>query len=303
MGAGLGRFAAWEAGKLALGLFGALLLAAAVSALSAGHGQNSGQYAGAVLARLLALVSFDLGTSAMGGVPVSAELAGRLPATLELMGVGFLLALLIGVPVGLALSVARILRAAAPLIQIVAATPVFCASLGLVWLVYHGLGWSDLSGGDKTLFAALAAGDNAAAAQAFRAFVLPALTVGIAGAACVQLALRRAASQAADEPYRRGLRLMGLSAFEIERSYVAPQMLAALFASTGEIVLAMFSAAAVAEWVFAWPGAAVLFVKSVALRDWNAAAAVLLAFGALTLLAQFLGTLIARILVESEARA
>ncbi len=299
MGAGLGRFAAWEAGKLVLGLCGAVLLAAAVSALSAGHGG----YAGAVFARLLALVSFDLGASAMGGVPVSSELAERLPATLELMGVGFLLALLIGVPVGLALSVARILRAAAPLIQIVAATPVFCASLGLVWLAYHGLGWSDLSAGDKTLFDALAAGDNKAAAQAFRAFALPALTVGIAGAACVQLALRRAASQAVDEPYRRGLRLMGLSAFEIERSYVAPQMLAALFASTGEIVLAMFSAAAVAEWVFAWPGAAVLFVKSVALRDWNAAAAVLLAFGALTLLAQFLGTLIARILVESEARA
>ena len=115
------------------------------------------------------------------------------------------------------------------------------------------------------------------------------LTVGAAGAAAVQLALRRAASEAMDEPYRRGLRLMGLSTLEINSVYLVPQMLTGLCRSLGDIMLALFAAAAVAEWVFGWPGAAVLFLKSVALHDWNVAALVLLVFAAFKFAADFAG--------------
>jgi peptide/nickel transport system permease protein len=82
---------------------------------------------------------------------------------------------------------------------------------------------------------------------------------------------------------------MGLTTLEIERIYVLPQILAGLAASLGEITLALFAAAAVAEWVFASPGAAVLFVKSVALGDWTLAALILFAFAAITLFADFVG--------------
>ena len=92
-----------------------------------------------------------------------------------------------------------------------------------------------------------------------------------------------------EAPWRRGLRLMGLGAVEIDLAYLAPRILAGLLAALGEITLALFSAAAVAEWVFDWPGAAVLFVKSVALPDWGVAALVLLAFAAIKLMADFIG--------------
>ena len=129
---------------------------------------------------------------------------------------------------------------------------------------------------------------------------LPALTVGAAGAAAVQLALRRAAAGAVEAPWRRGLKAMGLGAVEIDFAYLAPIILAGLFASLGEITLALFSAAAVAEWVFDWPGAAVLFVKSVALLDWGVAALVLFVFAAIKLLADFLGAIAAHALAPGE---
>jgi ABC-type dipeptide/oligopeptide/nickel transport system permease component len=123
---------------------------------------------------------------------------------------------------------------------------------------------------------------------ALHALALPGLTVGAAGAAAVQLAVRRAEAEAIEEPYRHGLKLLGLGSFEIDRLYLAPQILAGMLASFGEIVLALFSAAAVAEWLFGWPGAAVLFLKSVALHDWNVTALVLLAFAAVSLTGGFL---------------
>ena len=138
----------------------------------------------------------------------------------------------------------------------------------------------------------------AAAANGFRQLLLPILTVGAAGAASVHLALRRAVNEADSEPYRQGLRLMGLGALEIERVYVLPQVFAGLLSGSGEIVLTLISAAAVAEWVFNWPGDAVLFIKSAALGDWSVAALVLLVFAALKFLADCAGAIAARVLEE-----
>ena len=86
--------------------------------------------------------------------------------------------------------------------------------------------------------------------------------------------------------------------FEIERIYIVPQVLAALAMSAGEIVLALLSAAVVAEWVFHRPGAADLFVKAVALEDWNLAALILAAFACVTLMVDFAGRLIGTVLAS-----
>jgi len=283
-----------ETGRYAAGLLGALLLAAIVSAMGAKAGLPA-----AALARVLALARFDFGTSAMTAMPAAAEMARRLPATLELVGGGAVVAILIGGPLGLLLSWGRALRAAAPLIQFVAAAPVFCAGLALLWLA-HRFHW-DVSAQKGLLFwPALLHGDAAGIAAALPAFALPALVVGAAGAASVELAIRRSAREAGEESYRKGLRLMGLGAFEVDRLYMAPRVLAGLLANLGEITLSLFSAAAVAEWVFDWPGAAILFIRSVALQDWNVAALVLFAFAAIALTAAFIGALAAYALGGAE---
>ncbi len=291
-----------RAGRLALGLLGAILLAAVVAAQAA-PGAKGGllHFFGTVLSRLAEFARFDFGSSAITAVPAAQELAQRLPATLELVAAGALVAALIGIPLGIILSIGRVSRAAAPLIQIVAAAPVFCAALALLWLSVRVLHWDAQSQGAPDLWSALASGNGSAIREAFRQLALPALTVGAAGAAGIQLALRRAVNAEREAPYRRGLKMMGLTQFEVDRLYLVPQVFAGVLASLGEIALSLFSAAAVAEWVFGWPGAAVLFLKSVALHDWSVVALVLFSFAAITLFAEFVGSLGARALAGIEA--
>lgn len=287
--------------RLALGLLGALLLAGAVAALPAGTHLDLSAYLAGWVAHLQAIARLDFGKSQVTALPAAVELARRLPVTLELVGAGALVALVLGVPLGLLLGTGRRLRAAAPLVQIVAAAPVFCAGLGLLWLAGHVLGWQVARHPGAAWWAQAAAGHALDPEALLRALALPALTVGAAGAAAVQLSLRRAASMAIEAPYRQGLRLMGLGSFEIDRAYIAPQIVAGFLANLGEITLALFSAAAVAEWVFGWPGAAVLFVKSIALEDWSVAALILLVFASIKLAADFAGAVSARALARGEA--
>jgi peptide/nickel transport system permease protein len=289
------RFVLNEAGRLLLSLFGAALMAAAIAALSAPHaGEGAVSFLMAWGDRLGEFARLRFGQSIISGAPVLSELAARLPLTLGLVLEGIVVAAVVGIPVGLMFGAGPGRRAAAPLIQIVAAAPIFCAGLALAFVAANLLHWPvPLDGGVRVgrhLFP-----QTAAQAQAI---LLPALTVGLAGAAAVQLALRRAAAEASQGPWRVYLRRMGLSAWEIERVYVVPQIFAGLLSSLGEVMLSLLSAAAVAEWVFSCPGAADLFVKSVALRDWSAVGAVLLVFAGLTLTAEFAGRCAARPLTD-----
>lgn len=297
------RFTLQEAAHLLLGLLGAILMAAMIAALTAPAAwHNAGAFFSAVGMRLVAFAHLDFGTSAISGLPVGDSLAQTLPDTMALVAAGIVIALVLGVPIGLLFGAGPARRAAAPLIQLVAAAPIFCASLALIALATH-FGWPvAMPGGAGAALADLHAAPDVAE-RALKVALLPALTVGLAGAAAVQLSLRRAASESSREPYRTGLRRMGLSAFEIESVYVVPQVLSALLASLGEITLALFAAAAVAEWVFESPGAAVLFVKSLALGDWTMVAAILFAFAAIKFAADFIGRVTARLIADPGTAA
>jgi peptide/nickel transport system permease protein len=289
------RFGLGQVGHYAAGLLGAMLLALVVSALGAKAG-----FTATLLEHLAALFRFDLGTSTITADPAAVDVARHLPATLELVGAGAVIAVVAGVILGLVLSWGRVLRAAAPLIQLVAAAPVFCAGLALLWFA-NRVHWDISAQKGLALWPALLHGDAGAITGALPAFALPALMVGAAGAACVELTVRRAAREADGEPYRRGLRLMGLGAFEVDRLYVAPRVVAGLLANLGEVALSLFAAVAVAEWVFDWPGAAILFIRSVALHDWSVAALVLFVFAGIALTAEFAGALVAHAIGEPNA--
>ena len=69
-----------------------------------------------------------------------------------------------------------------------------------------------------------------------------------------------------------------------------------------DLVVVLLSAAAVAESLFGWPGAALLFLKSVALRDWNVVAAILFVLACVVLIAETLGVLAERLLYKAWER-
>jgi peptide/nickel transport system permease protein len=291
------RFALRESGRFVLGLFGALLLAAAISAL-ADAGSGAGGFAVLTAERLLDFVRLDFGTGAISGTAAAQELAARAPVTLTLLSLGALIAILFGVPLGLLLGTGPLRRAAAPVIQIVSSAPVFVAGLALAFGAKHVLGWPP-SDGAFPQASALLHGD----AGAFRTALLPALTVGFAAMAAIQVVLRRAAAEVQDAPFRAGLRRLGLSTAEIDRAYVAPLLFSGLLANLGEVMLALLSAAVVAEWVFKTPGMADLFVKSVALHDWNLVALILFFFASAALIVTFIGRLAARAVTEAGRAA
>jgi peptide/nickel transport system permease protein len=291
------RYWLWQTAGFVASLIGAVLLAALLAALSR-HAQGFWPMLGAFSDTLTDMLRGDFGKSAVTGLPAAHHVAAVLPATLQLVAAGAVIALLIGVPLGMVLSASRILRAAAPLMQIIAAAPVFCAALAMIWFAVRVLHWSEATQTSALAWNVLVQPGEWNAA--LRAFSLPAITVGAAGIACVQLALRRVAAVALSAPYRAGLRMMGLSAMEIDLRYVLPEFFAALLRDLGDIALALLAAATVAEWVFNRDGAAVLLLKSVSFGDWNVAALILLIFAAITLGANFVGVVAARFLVPPE---
>ncbi len=280
------HFALKESGRWALALLGALAIAAAVSALSA----SDGAYWVALTQDLLAFARLDFGRSAISGLGAAQELAAHGPTTANLVLLGAAIAVVLGVPLSLVLGTGSFRRATAPLIQTVSAAPVFVAGLALAYAARHLFGWSATADMPVRLDPA-----------GLRAALLPALTVGLAGTAAIQIALRRAASETQDAPFRMALRRLGLGALEIERVYVGPLVFAGLLSSLGEVMLALLSAAVVAEWVFRCRGIADLFVKSLALHDWNMTAAILFVFAAAVSTADFLGRLGARLLVRATS--
>jgi peptide/nickel transport system permease protein len=284
-----------ESARLFFGLIGSALLAAGLASLdSAAAWYSLAGFLASFAHHAGALGHLNFGISATSGRPAIADLADRLPATLIVLGGGMAIAIAVGGPVGVLFGGGPGRRAAAPLIQFVAASPVFCAALALNFLAVQFFHWPHDTQTDFLAPASTFHLDLADPLTALQPLLLPALTVGAAGAAAEQLALRRGAASVAREPYRRGLRRLGLSALEIDRTFVVPQVLASLVASLGELALALVAASAVAEWVFNIPVAAVLFVKSVALGDWTMAGLVLFAFAAIALVAEFCGRLGAR---------
>jgi len=290
-------FALRQLGRFGVGVLGAAVATAAISALAAPHAPGLWPFLKATGERLFAFAQLDFGRSTISGMSAAGELAQRLPATLAIVTAGSAVAILVGAPLGALFGAGPVRRAVAPLMLVVAAAPVFCAGLALAYGA-HLLNWPVSVNAPVALDTPI----FSLAAPAWQLALPPVLTVGLSGAAAIQLAIRRAAAQLAHAPFRTGLRRLGLSAFEIERAYVLPQIVAGLFASAGEIVLALLSAAVVAEWVFHRPGAADLFVKAVALHDWNMAALVLFVFVFLYFVAELVGRLLAYTLANEGAQ-
>ncbi|MGZ6022767.1 MAG: hypothetical protein ACXWLQ_09240, partial [Rhizomicrobium sp.] len=193
------RFVLNEAGQLLLSLFGAALMSSAIATLSVPHASDGVlQFLLAWGLRLNGSAHLQFGLSSITGVPIARELAARLPLTLGLVLEGMAAAALIGIPIGFLFGAGPVRRAAAPLIQIVAAAPVFCVGLGLAYLSANPPSWPAPIG-DGVRFGLKILPQTAAHAPAT---LLPALTVGLAGAAAVQLALRRAAAETARESWR-----------------------------------------------------------------------------------------------------
>jgi peptide/nickel transport system permease protein len=257
-----------------------------------------------VLGQFLRAVAGDFGHSTVTGTPAITAALRAAPVTAQHIAAGAVLALFIGIPLGLLLSGGRTLRMAAPLLQIVTAIPVFLVALALAWAAIRTFHMAapaqpvNLHPANSSMTALLRGGDWNGL---WFAYFLPVLTIGAAGAARLQLSLRRAAGVAWAAPYRNGLRMMGLSLFDINLRFALPEIAAALLRDLQGFVLTLISAAVIAEWIFQSGGAAELFLKASARHDWAVVSSILFLASVLTLAAGFLGKVLASLIVPEEA--
>ena len=216
---------------------------------------------------LAAFVRGDWGYSYADGRPVLTRILERVPATLQLVGVATVVAVIVSVAVGIGSALRRGVDRAASLGAVAGLSiPVFWLGLVLQLVFSNTLGWVPSSG--RASF-----GDGGAADRLAH-LVLPVTVLAVAHAAGWSRYLRGSVRLALAQPFANAARARGVT----ERRIVLRHALRHALLPFATVVLLdasiMASGAVVTESVFAWPGIGSLFTDALAKRDYT----VLMAF-------------------------
>jgi peptide/nickel transport system permease protein len=219
------------------------------------------------LAWLGAFVRGDWGYSYADGRPVLDRMLERLPATLQLVGISTVVAVLVSMVVGIAAAVRRGADRAASVIAIAGLSiPVFWFGLVLQLAFSNTLGWLPSSG--RASFAGGGIGDRLAH------LVLPVTVLAVAHAAGWSRYLRGSMRLALAQPFANAARARGVTEGRIVLRHALRHALLPFATVVLLDASIMASGAVVTESVFAWPGIGSLFTEALAKRDYT----VLMAF-------------------------
>ncbi len=212
----------------------------------------------------------DLGNSLTTGQPVSTDLLTRLPASLELTLCGLLLAVSVGLSLGILAATrpdswidhfTRLVTTAG------VSLPIFFSGLLLVYVFYYLLGWAPAPLGRLDAFStpprtitgmilidsALAA-DGALFWAAARQMVLPAVTLGLFAMAPIARMTRAAMLGVLASDFVRTARAAGLSRRTVIVTYALRNALLPVITLLGMVFSFLLGANVVVEKIFAWPG-------------------------------------------------
>jgi peptide/nickel transport system permease protein len=215
------------------------------------------------LAWLGSILHGDAGFSVRSGQPVTAEIAGRLPVTIELALAAALVALALGIPLGLVSA----LRPASPLDLLARgfglvglALPNFWLGTLLILLFARYLHWMPNTGGYVDLM------DDPAANLRFLMF--PALTLGLAMAAVVMRTTRSAMLDVLGADYVRTAHAKGLPARKVVQRHALKNGMIVVITILGIQVGYLLGGAVVVEEVFSLPGLGRLLLNAINQRDY-----------------------------------
>jgi peptide/nickel transport system permease protein len=230
----------------------------------------------------------DWGTSYVDDRPVLTYIGERLPATMLLMGSGFLISLVLAVGIGVVAATHRhgLFDHASTLFAFFGlAMPVFWFGLMLQLLFAVHLGWlpaADMF--DERAAPSLLGG--------LRHLILPALTLGITGIAGWSRYLRASLQDAIEQDYTRTARAKGVPRQRIVRRHALRNALIPLVTVMALDLPAYFTGAVVVETVFSWPGMGRLFFQSLNQRDYPVQLGLLLISSALIILGNLVADLV-----------
>ena len=241
-----------------------------------------------------ALARGELGESFSQRRPVSQTLADTIPNTLVLAGT----ALLVNFLLGLALGVFQAARARRPTdvalgnaTLVLYSLPTFWLGLALLLVFGQSLHWLPVGGVvDPVVHDSLPFLGRVA--DRLRHLVLPALTLGLIGAAGTARYQRAAMLEALGQDFVRTARAKGLSERRVLLGHALRNALLPFITLFGLALPFLLTGAVLVETVFAWPGLGKLAADAILSRDYPVVAATAL----LASLMVALGSLLADLL-------
>lgn len=205
----------------------------------------------------------DLGVSFRSGQPVTGMVLERLPATLTLAGAALVVAVGVGIPLGVISAVrsgSKLDYAATAASQVGVSVPDFWAGIMYILLFSLILGWLPPSGYVSPL-------------EDFWGWlshlILPALSVGLVSASIVFRFVRSAVLEALNQDYTRTARAKGLSRKRVLWDHVLPNAWIPIVTIIGLQLGFLLGGVVVVEILFAWPGIGRLAFVAVGDRDYT----------------------------------
>ena len=211
----------------------------------------------------------EFGVSFRQGRKVSTLIAERLPATLELSLVAAILALLVGVPLGVYTGLNR----ESPLSKLILALslvgvslPTFLIGILLILLFSVVLGWLPAFGrGDVVQLGWWSTG--LLTASGLRALILPAVTLGLFQMTLIIRLVRAEMLEVLRTDYIKFARARGLANRAINFGHALKNTLVPVITITGLQLGSIIAFSIITEQVFQWPGMGLLFIQAVAFVD------------------------------------
>lgn len=210
-----------------------------------------------------AAVQGDLGVSFSSTRPVAEMIRERLPATLELMGVSFLLAAVVAIALGIFSAVRQYSafdHLATGFSFLGIAMPVFWFALILQMVFGVWLGWLPVAGTHTV-------GDTSVADHLAH-LALPALVLSVRYIAGWSRYLRSSLLAVLRADYVRTARAKGLPERVVIGVHAVRNALIPLVSIMALNLAGMFSGAVITETIFAWPGIGRMFVQAMFSRDY-----------------------------------
>lgn len=220
------------------------------------------------------LFTGDLGTSIVSQLPVSEIVAQRLPATLTLALLAFVVAVAVAVPLGVTMGVLtrrghgrRTELGFTTTSVIVGIIPDFLIAVGLVYVFGVELGWFPVAGNETP-----------------SSYVLPVLALSVGPAAILSRIVRVEMVAVLEADFVRTARAKRIPARQVYLGHALPNALTASLTLGGLILGSMVAGTVLVESVFAWPGLGSTIVSSILNKDYQVVQAVVIVYGVAVLL-------------------
>jgi len=201
----------------------------------------------------------DLGNSFVHGEPALKLILERMPATLELAFAAFLLAVIVGIPLGMYAG----LKPEAPASRAIMAgsilgfsLPTFWVGLMMIMVFAVILGWLPSTGRGEFM-----------TWDGLRHLALPAINLALFKMALVTRLARAGTREAALQDYVKFARAKGLSPSRVVLVHVLKNILVPVVTVLGLELGGLIAFSVVTETVFAWPGMGKLLIDSIQRLD------------------------------------